>query len=62
MDFDKLNESVERLIKNLEFIQSLEEKGIPMSDDHKDMILRNIDSITDISNDDYKAGLLFDIR
>ena len=23
MDFDKLNESVERLIKNLEFIQSL---------------------------------------
>ncbi|MFR1849967.1 MAG: hypothetical protein ACLSXF_02740 [Clostridium sp.] len=62
MDFDKLNESVERLIKNLEFIQSLEEEGIPMSDDHKDMILRNIDSITDISNDDYKAGLLFDIR
>lgn len=42
MDFDKLNESVERLIKNLEFIQSLEEEGIPMSDDHKDMILRNI--------------------
>ena len=62
MDFDKLNESVERLIKNLEFIQSLEEEGIPMSYDHKDMILRNIDSITDISNDDYKAGLLFDIR
>ena len=62
MDFDKLNESVERLIKNLEFIQSLEEEGIPMSDDHKDMILRNIDSITDISNEDYKAGLLFDIR
>ena len=62
MDFDKLNESVERLIKNLEFIQSLEEEGIPMSDDHKDMILRNIDSITDISNDDYKEGLLFDIR
>ncbi|MDU1202768.1 MAG: hypothetical protein E7A06_07440 [Clostridiales bacterium] len=62
MDFDKLNESVERLIKNLEFIQSLEEEGIPMSDDHKDMILRNIDSITDISDDDYKAGLLFDIR
>ena len=62
MDFDKLNESVERLIKNLEFIQSLEEVGIPMSDDHKDMILRNIDSITDISDDDYKAGLLFDIR
>lgn len=62
MDFDKLNESVERLIKNLEFIQSLEKEGIPMSDDHKDMILRNIDSITDISNDDYKAGLLFDIR
>ena len=61
MDFDKLNESVERLIKNLEFIQSLEEEGIPMSDDHKDMILRNIDSITDISDDDYKAGLLFDI-
>ena len=62
MDFDKLNESVERLIKNLEFIQSLEEEGIPMSDDHKDMILINIDSITDISDDDYKAGLLFDIR
>ena len=62
MDFDKLNESLERLIKNLEFIQSLEEEGIPMSDDHKDMILRNIDSITDISDDDYKAGLLFDIR
>ena len=62
MDFDKLNESVERLIKNLEFIQSLEEEGIPMSDDHKDLILRNIDSITDISNEDYKAGLLFDIR
>ena len=62
MDFDKLNESVERLIKNLEFIQSLEEEGIPMSDDHKDMILRNIDSITDISDDDYKAGELFDIR
>lgn len=62
MDFDKLNESVERLIKNLEFIQSLEEEGIPMSDDHKDMILRNIDSITYISDDDYKAGLLFDIR
>lgn len=62
MDFDKLNESVERLIKNLEFIQSLEEEGIPMSDDHKDMILRNIDSITDIIDDDYKAGLLFDIR
>ena len=62
MDFDKLNESVERLIKNLEFIQSLEEEGIPMSDDHKDMILRNIDSITDIRDDDYKAGLLFDIR
>ena len=62
MDFDKLNESVERLIKNLEFIQSLEEEGIPMSDDHNDMILRNIDSITDISDDDYKAGLLFDIR
>lgn len=62
MDFDKLNESVERLIKNLEFIQSLEEEGIPMSNDHKDMILRNIDSITDISDDDYKAGLLFDIR
>ena len=33
-----------------------------MSDDHKDMILRNVDSITDISDDDYKAGLLFDIR
>ena len=62
MDFDKLNESVERLIKNLEFIQSLEEEGIPMSDDHKDTILRNIDSITYISDDDYKAGLLFDIR
>ena len=62
MDFDKLNESVERLIKNLEFFQSIVKEGIPMSDDHKDMILRNIDSITDISNDDYKAGLLFDIR
>ena len=62
MDFENLNVSVERLIKNLEFIQSFEEEGIPMSDDHKDMILRNIDSITDISDDDYKAGLLFDIR
>ena len=62
MNFDQLNDSVERLIQNLEFIQSLEDDGIPMSDDHRDMILRNIDSITDISDDDYKAGLLFDIR
>ena len=62
MDFEKLNESVERLIQNLEFIQSLEEEGIPMSDDHRDMVLRNIDTITNIANDDFKAGLLFDIR
>ena len=45
MNFDQLNDSVERLIQNLEFIQSLEDDGIPMSDDHRDMILRNIDTI-----------------
>ena len=62
MDFDKLNESVERLIQNLQFIQSLEEEGIPMSDDHRDMILRNIDTITNMAKDDFKAQLLFDVR
>ena len=62
MDFDQLNESVERLIQNLQFIQSLEEEGIPMSDDHRDMILRNIDTITNIAKDDFKAQLLFDVR
>ena len=62
MDFDQLNESVERLIQNLQFIQSLEEEGIPMSDDHKDMILRNIDTITNMAKDDFKAQLLFDVR
>ena len=62
MDFEKLNESVERLIQNLEFIKSLEEEGIPMSDDNKDMILRNIDSITNLADNDYKSGLFFDIR
>ena len=62
MDFDKLNESVERLIKNLEFIQSLEDDCIPMSDDHRDMILRNIDTITNMAKEDFKAQLLFDVR
>ncbi|MDY5211983.1 hypothetical protein [Intestinibacter sp.] len=62
MDFEKLNESVERLIQNLEFIKSLEEEGIPMSDDNRDMILRNIDSITNLADNDYKSGLFFDIR
>ena len=62
IDFEKLNESVERLIQNLEFIKSLEEEGIPMSDDHRDMILRNIDSITNLADNDYKSGLFFDIR
>ena len=62
MDFDQLNESVERLIQNLQFIQSLEEEGIPMNDDHRDMILRNIDTITNMAKDDFKAQLLFDVR
>ena len=62
MDFDQLNESVARLIQNLQFIQSLEEEGIPMSDDHRDMILRNIDTITNMAKDDFKAQLLFDVR
>ncbi len=62
MDFDQLNESVERLIQNLQFIQSLEEEGIPMSDDHRDMILRNIDTITNMAKEDFKAQLLFDVR
>ena len=62
MDFDQLNESVERLIQNLQFIQSLEEEGIPMSDDHRDMILRNIDTITNMAKDDFKAQLLLDVR
>ena len=62
MDFDQLNESVDRLIQNLQFIQSLEEEGIPMSDDHRDMILRNIDTITNMAKDDFKAQLLFDVR
>lgn len=62
MDFDQLNESVERLIQNLQFIQSLEEEGIPMSDDHRDMILRNIDTITNMAKDNFKAQLLFDVR
>ena len=62
MDFDQLNESVERLIQNLQFIQSLEEEGIPMSDDHRDMILRNIDTITNMAKDDFIAQLLFDVR
>ena len=62
MDFDQLNESVERLIQNLQFIQSLEEEGIPMSADHRDMILRNIDTITNMAKEDFKAQLLFDVR
>ena len=49
MNFDQLNDSVERLIQNLEFIQSLEDEGVPMSDDHRDMILRNIDTIINVS-------------
>ena len=61
MDFDQLNESVERLIQNLQFIQSLEEEGIPMSDDHRDMILRNIDTIKNMAKEDFKAKLLFDV-
>ena len=60
MNFDQLNDSVERLIQNLEFIQSLEDDGIPMSDDHRDMILRNIDTITNMAKEDFKAQLLFD--
>ena len=55
MNFDQLNDSVERLIQNLQFIQSLEEEGIPMSDDHRDMILRNIDTITNMAKEDFKA-------
>ena len=62
MDFDQLNESVERLIQNLKFIQSLEEEVIPMSDEHRDMILRNIDTITNMAKEDFKAQLLFDVR
>lgn len=63
MNFDQLTESVERLIQNLQFIQSLEEDGVPMSDDHRDMILRNIDSITNMAKEDnIKAQLLFDVR
>ena len=58
MNFDQLNDSVERLIQNLEFIQSLEDDGIPMSDDHRDMILRNIDTITNMAKEDFKAQLL----
>ena len=33
-----------------------------MSDDNRDMILRNIDSITNLADNDYKSGLFFDIR
>ena len=62
MNFDQLNDSVERLIQILEFIQSLEDDGIPMSDDHRDMILRNIDTITNMAKEDFKAQLLFDVR
>lgn len=62
MNFDQLNDSVERLIQNLEFIQSLEDDGIPMSDGHRDMILRNIDTITNMAKEDFKAQLLFDVR
>ena len=61
MNFDQLNDSVERLIQNLEFIQSLEDEGVPMSDDHRDMILRNIDTITNMAKEDFKAQLLFDV-
>ena len=62
MNFDQLHDSVERLIQNLEFIQSLEDDGIPMSDGHRDMILRNIDTITNMAKEDFKAQLLFDVR
>ena len=62
MNFDQLNDSVERLIQNLEFIQSLKDDCIPMSDDHRDMILRNIDTITNMAKEDFKAQLLFDVR
>ena len=62
MNFDQLNESVERLIQNLQFIQSLEDEGIPINDDNRDMILRNIDTITNMAKDDFKAQLLFDVR
>ena len=62
MNFDQLHASVERLIQNLEFIQSLEDDGIPMSDDHRDMILRNIDTITNMAKEDFKAQLLFAVR
>ena len=62
MNFDQLNDSVERLIQNLEFIQSLEDDCIPKSDDHRDMILRNIDTITNMAKEDFKAQLLFDVR
>ena len=62
MEFDQLNESVERLIQNLQFIQSLEEEGIPMSDDHRDMIIINIDTKTNMAKEDFKAQLLFDVR
>ncbi len=68
MDIEQLFESVDRLIKNLEFVKSLEEEGIPMSDDHRDMILRNIDSITGVTvepeapKEDYKSRLIFDVR
>ena len=62
MNFDQLNDSVERLIQNLEFIQSLEDDCITMSDDHRDMILRNIDTITNMAKEDFKAQLLFDVR
>ena len=62
MNFDQLNDSVERLIQNLEFIQSLEDDCIPMSDDHRDMILRNIDTITNMAKEDFKAQLLVDVR
>ena len=62
MNFDQLNDSVERLIQNLEFIQYLEDDCIPMSDDHRDMILRNIDTITNMAKEDFKAQLLFDVR
>ena len=33
-----------------------------MSDDHRDMILRNIDTITNMAKEDFKAQLLFDVR
>ncbi len=62
MDFEQLCQSLERLIQNLEFIKSLEDEGIHMSNDHKDMILRNIDSIVDTAKNDCKTELIFDIR